>query len=167
MSQPSGQRFPSFVIVERSQMNSELMTAALRRSRCRKEVTGCTTDRTGIRSILNKKEASVALIGALKDGPGVAFDVTRELRASYPALSIIMLLDSMKRSAVVDAFRAGAVGILSRNEHFNVLCKSIQSIHQGQVWAGSKVLRFALEALAQLPSVPNFREIRRRRQRPY
>jgi DNA-binding NarL/FixJ family response regulator len=64
-----------------------------------------------------------------------------------------MLLDSMERSAVVDAFRAGAVGILSRDEHFNVLCKCIQSVHQGQVWAGSKVLRFALEALAQPPSV--------------
>lgn len=152
MSQPNGHGFPSVVIVERSQMSSELMAAALRRSRYRMEVTGCTTDTDGIRSILSKKEASVALIGALKDGPGAAFDVTRELRASYPALSIIMLLDSMERSAVVDAFRAGAVGILSRDEHFNVLCKCIHSVHQGQVWAGSKVLRFALEALSQPPS---------------
>jgi chemotaxis response regulator CheB len=80
-------------------MSSELMAAALRRSRYRMEVTGCTTDRAGIRSILSKKEASVALIGALKDGPGAAFDVTRELRASYPALSIIMLLDSPVSSA--------------------------------------------------------------------
>lgn len=153
MSQANGQRFPSVVIVERSQMSSELMAAALRRSRYRMEVTGCTTDKAGIRSILSKKEASVALIGALKDGPRAAFDVTRELRASYPALSIIMLLDSMERSAVVDAFRAGAVGILSRDDHFNVLCKCIRSVHQGQVWAGSKVLRFALEALAQPSSV--------------
>jgi DNA-binding NarL/FixJ family response regulator len=153
MSQATAQRSPSVVIVERSQMSSELMAAALRRSRYRMEVIGCTTDRAGIRSILNKKEASVALIGALKDGPKAAFDVTREVRASYSGISIIMLLDSMERSAVVDAFRAGAVGVLSRDEPFNVLCKCIQSVHQGQVWAGSKVLRFALEALAQSHSI--------------
>lgn len=153
MSQATAQRSPSVVIVERSQMSSELMAAALRRSRYRMEVIGCTTDRAGIRSILNKKEASIALIGALKDGPRAAIDVTREVRASYSAINVIMLLDSMERSAVVDAFRAGAVGVLSRDEPFNVLCKCIQSVHQGQVWAGSKVLRFALEALAQSHSI--------------
>jgi two-component system nitrate/nitrite response regulator NarL len=157
MSQPNGQRSPSVVIVERSQMSSELMAAALRRSRYRMEVVGCTTDKAGIRSILSKKAASVALIGALKDGHRAAFDVTRELRTSNPDMSIIMLLDSMERSAVVDAFRAGAVGILCRDEPFHVLCKCIQSVHQGQVWAGSEVLRFALEALGQTPSISKFR----------
>jgi hypothetical protein len=73
MSQPNGQRFPSVLIVERSQMSSELMAAALRRSRYRMEVIGCTADKAGIRSILSKKAASVALIGALKDGHRAAF----------------------------------------------------------------------------------------------
>jgi DNA-binding NarL/FixJ family response regulator len=132
-------------------MSSELMAAALRRSRYRMEVVGCTTDRSGLRSILNKKEASVALIGALKDGPDASFDAIRELRTSHPATSIVKLFDSMERGLVVEAFRAGAVGILSRDEPFNVLCKCIHSVHQGQVWAGSNMLRFALEALAQTP----------------
>lgn len=137
-------------------MSSELMAAALRRSRYRMEVIGCTTDRAGIRSILGRKEARVALVGTLKDGPKAAFDVTRELRVSYPAMSIVMLLDSMERSAVVDAFRAGAVGILSRDEPFNVLCKCIHSVHQGQVWAASKVLRFALDAFTKTPPISKF-----------
>jgi DNA-binding NarL/FixJ family response regulator len=115
------------------------------------EVVGCTTDRNGIRLILTKKEASVALIGALKDGPNASFDTIRELRAYYPATNVIKMCDSMERGLVVEAFRAGAVGVLSRDEPFNVLCKCIQSVHQGQVWAASKVLRFALEALAQTP----------------
>lgn len=153
MSQSNRQRSPSVLIIERSQMSSELMAAGLRRSRYRMEVIGCTATRAGIRSILRKREASVALIGALKDGPKAAFDVTRELRISYPAMSIIMLLDSMERSSLVDAFRAGAVGILSRDEPFNVLCKCIHSVHRGQVWAASEVLRFALEALAETPLI--------------
>ena len=153
MSQPNVQRSPSVVIVDKSQMGSELLAAALRRSRYRMEVIGCASDRTGIRSILNRKEASVAVIGALKDGPKAALEATHEVRASYPAVSIIMLLDSTERCAVVDAFRAGAVGILSRDEPFNVLCKCIQSVHHGQVWAGSRMLRFALDALSQTPSI--------------
>ncbi len=35
-------------------MSSELMAAALRRSRYRMEVIGCTADKAGIRSILSK-----------------------------------------------------------------------------------------------------------------
>jgi len=151
MSRLADERSPSVIIVERSQMGSELLAAALRRSRYRMEVVGCTTDRTGTRLILSKKEASVALIGSLKDGSNAGFDTIRELRASHPATNIIKMFDSLERGLVVEAFRAGAVGILSRDEPFNVLCKCIQSVHEGQVWAGSKVLRFALEALAQTP----------------
>jgi len=130
-------------------MSYELMAAALQRSRYRIEIVGCITDRFGIRPILDKKEASVALIGALKEGYKAGFDMIRELRASYPATSIVMMLDSMERSVVVEAFRAGAVGILSRDEPFEVLCKCIQAVHQGEVWAASNVLRLALDALTQ------------------
>jgi DNA-binding NarL/FixJ family response regulator len=151
MSQLDGQRFPSVVIVERSQMGSELLAAALRRSRYRMDVVGCATDMAGLRLILSKKEASVALIGALKDEPSASLDTIRELRRSSRGTNVIMTLDSMERGLMIEAFRAGAVGILSRDEPFNVLCKCIQSVHQGQVWAASSVLRFVLEALAQTP----------------
>lgn len=130
-------------------MSYELMAAALQRSRYRIEIVGCIRDRFGIRPILDKKEASVALIGALKEGNKAGFDMIRELRASYPATSIVMMLDSMERSVVVEAFRAGAVGILSRDEPFEVLCKCIQAVHQGEVWAASNVLRLALDALTK------------------
>jgi DNA-binding NarL/FixJ family response regulator len=153
MSQQGERRSPSVVIVERSQMSSELMATALRRSRYRVDVVGCTTDRAGIRSILNKKKASIALICTLKDGPNAGFDMVREVRACYPGVSNIMMLDSTERALVVEAFRAGAVGILSRDEPFSVLCKCIHSVNRGQVWAGGQMLRFALEALAQAPPV--------------
>ncbi len=69
-----------------------------------------------------------------------------------------MLLDSMARSAVVNAFRARGPLVSSvETKPFHVLCKCIQSVHQGQVWAGSEVLRFALEALGQTPSISKFR----------
>ena len=48
---------------------------------------------------------------------------------------------------VVEAFRAGASGIFSREESSELLCKCIHSVHQGQVWASSKELHFVIDAL--------------------
>jgi DNA-binding NarL/FixJ family response regulator len=53
---------------------------------------------------------------------------------------------------VVEAFRAGASGIFSRDQSSELLCKCIHAVHQGQVWASSKQLRFVIEALG--PSLP-------------
>ena len=60
-----------------------------------------------------------------------------------------MLLDSTDQHTVTDAFNAGATGVLSRDASFEVLCKCIEAVSQGQVWASSKELRFVLHALVQ------------------
>ena len=62
-----------------------------------------------------------------------------------------MLLDSVERAMVIEAFRAGADGIISRDKSFEVLCKCIQAVHRGEVWASSEELRFVFSALPQIP----------------
>ena len=64
-----------------------------------------------------------------------------------------MMLESNEKPLVVEAFRAGAWGILSREEPFEVLCKCIYAVHQGQVWACSKDLRLVLDTLVHSPTV--------------
>ena len=61
------------------------------------------------------------------------------------------MLDSIDRATVVEAFRSGASGIFCRDESFELLCKCIHAVHQGQVWAGSKELRFLIDVLTQRP----------------
>jgi two-component system, NarL family, nitrate/nitrite response regulator NarL len=140
-------------IADATTMGCELMAAALRRSRYHLAVAGSSTDSNGFRSGIGNSSAGVdvALISAhLRDGPFAGFNLARDVRRSYPSTSIITLLDSIERSAVVGAFRSGATGILTREEPFEIVCKCIHKVYQGEVWASSKAMQFALGALAQM-----------------
>jgi len=140
-------------VADASRMGCQLIAAALQRGP-RLNVLGYAMDSDSVLSGLRDCEADVAIISAhLTNGPIVGFDVVRKIRASHPKINVIMMLDSTDRSLVVEAFRAGACGILSREEPFEVLCKCIHAVHQGQVWASSKDLRFVLDALAHGPPV--------------
>jgi len=131
-----------------SRMGCQLIAAALQRGP-RLNVLGYAMDSDSVLSGLGACEADVAIISArLSNGSVAGFDVVRKIRASRPKINFIMMLDSTDRPLVVEAFRAGACGIISREESFEVLCKSIHAVHQGQVWANSKELRFVLDALA-------------------
>jgi two-component system nitrate/nitrite response regulator NarL len=135
-------------IADGSQLSCQLIAAAVRRGRYRTRVVGYATDRAGIREGLEKNEADVAVIGArLEEEDLAGFDVTREILASRSKPSVIVILDSNKPKMVVEAFRAGASGIFSRDQPSELLCKCIHAVHKGQVWASSKELHFVIEAL--------------------
>jgi DNA-binding NarL/FixJ family response regulator len=140
-------------IADGSRMSCQLMAEALRRGRYRTRVVGYATDASGIREGLDKCEADVAVIGArLEEEAMAGLDVTRQIRASNTKPKVIIMLDSSKPTMVVEAFRAGASGIFSRDQSSELLCKCIHAVHQGQVWASSQQLRFMIEALG--PSMP-------------
>jgi DNA-binding NarL/FixJ family response regulator len=139
-------------IADGSRLSCQLIAAAVRRGRYRTKVVGYATDAAGIREGLEESEADVAVIGArLEDEDQTGFQVTREIRASGCELNVIMLLDSNKPAMVVEAFRAGASGIFSRDQSSELLCKCIHAVHKGQVWASSKELHFVIEALGPAP----------------
>jgi two-component system nitrate/nitrite response regulator NarL len=140
-------------IADGSQLSCQLIAAAVRRGRYRTRVVGYATDALGIREGLEENDADVAVIGArLEDEALAGFDVTREIVASPSKPSVIMILDSNKPAMVVEAFRAGASGIFSRDQSSELLCKCIHAVHKGQIWASSKELRFVIEALG--PAAP-------------
>lgn len=65
----------------------------------------------------------------------------------------MILVDSPKREIVLDAFRSGARGIFSKHESLETLCKCVRVVYEGQVWANSREVRFALEALSSAPTI--------------
>jgi DNA-binding NarL/FixJ family response regulator len=138
------------VVADASCLKCQLMVTALQ-SRCQRiVVVGAAVDSMGIRKVLRENRADIAVIGSdLKDGPIVSFEVVREVRASYSAMGVIMTLDSAAATMVVEAFRAGAYGVLSRDDSFEELCKSIHAVYAGQVWANSKQLHVVIEALGK------------------
>ena len=90
-----------------------------------------------------------------------------EVRNLDPEVSVVVLLDALERTVVVEAFRCGARGVFCRSGSFQALCKCIRCVHEGQVWAGSTELQFVLEALVDpLPietrGLPNSRPLSKR-----
>jgi two-component system nitrate/nitrite response regulator NarL len=139
-------------VADGSRMSCQLIAASLRRGRYRTRVVGYATDAIGIREGLEEHEADVAVIGARLEEEALAgFEVARQIRSSHSKLNIIMILDSSKPTIVVEAFRAGASGIFSRDQSSELLCKCIHAVHQGQVWASSRELHFIIEALGPMP----------------
>jgi DNA-binding NarL/FixJ family response regulator len=62
------------------------------------------------------------------------------------------MLESPKHEIVLDAFRAGAQGIFSEHESLESLRKCVRVVFEGQVWATSREVKLALQALAAVRS---------------
>ena len=140
----------SVLIGDDSRMACQLLENALSRSRFRFEVVASAVSCVEVISSLKGKRVDVALINqSLQEGPFVGFQLLAELRESFPQTRVVILLKTATCDLVVDAFRGGAQGVFCRTESFEMLCKCIQSVHRGQVWASSDQLHFLLEAFVK------------------
>jgi DNA-binding NarL/FixJ family response regulator len=93
-------------------------------------------------------QADVALVSAdLSEGPGSGFMLVREIRKTANPARCIALLDDCHRDQVVESFSAGAMGVCGRNESCEILCKCIDRVYHGQIWANSEQLHYVLETL--------------------
>ncbi len=145
----------TLLIAESCAMNCELMAAALQRNPQRLAVVASAVDSAGIMAAFQEKMPDVCIISsALKAGANAGLRVTRELRGVYHNARVILLLDSSDRATIVEAFRSGALGVFSREEPFETLCKSIVRVHQGQIWASNLQLRYLVESLTTTPTPP-------------
>ena len=137
------------LIADETSMGCQLLANALSRSRLRFEVVATATSCREIAEALSSKDpADVALISAsLQGGAFAGFQALTEIHSAFPSVRGIMLLNSPSPDLVVDAFRAGAKGVVSRTEPFRTLCKCLQTVHKGQIWANSHQLHCILQAL--------------------
>jgi len=124
------------------------MLAALRRNRGLSVVASAIDSAQILKAYAARKPDVCVISASLKDGPSSGIRVTRELRASDQSARVLVLIDSPERARVVEAFRSGAHGVLSRDESFSELCKGIQKIHGGEIWANSEQLQYLVESLA-------------------
>jgi DNA-binding NarL/FixJ family response regulator len=144
----------SLLVAEHSRMGCHLMETALRR--CRHIVVANSVIESGeVIEAFKSNNPDVCIISsALKDGPAAGFRVTRELRKMSKSSAVILLLDAPERALVVEAFRSGARGILSRDDPFDMLQKCVLKVYEGQVWANSQQLTFLLESISEASPPP-------------
>jgi len=99
-------------------------------------------------------DIDVLVISAnLKEQPSRGLGVLRELRSVAPNVRAVVLMDSLKGEGILSAFRAGARGIFGKSQPVELLCKCVRCVHEGQIWADSREMSVAVEALASAPTV--------------
>lgn len=141
------------LVADSTRIHTQLLSDALKRDPSLQVIAAASGSRALI-SLTNQHKVDVVVISSsLDDEPGRGFEVLRELRSASSDIRAIILLDSSKREAILEAFRAGARGIFSRNESVETLCKCVRTVYEGQVWASSGQMGFAIEALAAAPTV--------------
>jgi two-component system, NarL family, nitrate/nitrite response regulator NarL len=131
-----------------SRMSSQLLAQALAQN-TEFHVTGIDPKPASILAAVADEKPNVVLMSSVLDEYTTGFDLIRQVCAMRPETRVVMLMDTSKRSAVVEAFRSGAHGVFSRTESPKLLAKCVCSVHQGQVWANSAELRYLLQALCE------------------
>ena len=140
------------LILDGSAIHTQLLAEALRRDRAL-DVISLDSPQAVIKTMIDSA-IDVLVIGAnLEEQTNRGLAILRELRASRPSVRAVVLLDSCKAQVVLDTFRAGARGVFSRSESIDKLSKCIRCVHEGQIWANSREMSLALEALASAPTV--------------
>jgi two-component system nitrate/nitrite response regulator NarL len=144
----------SVLIADGDNMGCQLMAGALRRCRNYFDVVAVASNSPDAISKLEAYEPQVAVVSPdLQDGPQTGFKVLQELRRSHPGTAGVMLLHSLERAPVIDAFRYGARGVISRDDSFKELSKCIRYVHLGRIWATNEDLEIILEALSQIQPI--------------
>lgn len=143
----------TIAVADSTRIHTQLLAEAMRNDHGLQVVASASSS-VDLLAAVARVPIDVAVIShSLDDESGRGTEVLREMRALRPHIKGVILLDSSRPEDVLDCFRAGAKGIFSKHERLESLCKCIRSVHEGQIWARSVELDFALDALANSPVV--------------
>lgn len=141
----------SVLIASKTAMAGELFSAALNRQ-SRFRVVASVTTAQEVLEAAQSVPLDVALISTtLADGPLSGFAALRHLRERAPDVKAVLMLDNPEPNLVFDAFRAGVKGVFCPSQSaFKALCRCVDRVHAGQIWAKSSELTYVLETFAKL-----------------
>ena len=141
------------LVADSSRIHTHLLADVLKRDPLL-EVIPFDSDSGSLVSAVTGITTDVLVISANQDEqPARGLEILRELRSVGPSVRAVVLMDSLKDEIVLNAFRAGARGIFSQSQPVELLCKCVHCVHEGQVWASSRQMSLALDALASAPTV--------------
>jgi len=138
------------VVTDNTAMGAELLAQSLNQERHFNVLETATTHEEILRAAAEHHPDVMTLTHLDEDSPA-RFKTARELRSLFPDIRRVIILDSPDRHLVVEAFRAGARGILSRDRSIKLLSKCLECVNQGQIWATSEELLYLIDALIECP----------------
>ena len=145
-------RIVSVLIADNTPMITDLLAGAVELKSTFRIVRSIASD-ADLMQVASELRPDVAVISTgLAHESGKSCEIATNLRAASPSTNTILLMDHLHRELVVDAFRAGARGVFCRHGSIEDLCKCIDRVSRGQIWAGCDEIKYVLDALVQ--SVP-------------
>jgi two-component system, NarL family, nitrate/nitrite response regulator NarL len=138
------------LMADTNSLNSSLLIRELQ-SNSPLQVESCSGEVVECLETLANFSADVLLWAAsTRSTPNAIFEAVPELRSEFPALRIVLILDCTSKDHVINAFRAGAHGVFSREEgSVKLLRKCISSVYAGQVWISNTQSLFLVDAIKQ------------------
>src|SRR6266852_6785060 len=127
-AQYSGEEMIRVLVADDTRIHTQLRAAALRRDRRLEGVSPPARSRDLVETVKTNRVNVVVLSANLDEEPLRGFEILRQLRAACPGIPGIMLLDSSRKEAVLQAFNSGARGILSRHDSLESLSKCIRCV---------------------------------------
>lgn len=142
----------SVLISEASKMYCDLLKMAFLAVPERFQVVACASKTSEIVAMVQQHRPTVAIISDnLEDGPLSGLKILPEVRRANPETRILMAMGSSDKELVIEAFRFGADGVFCRNSPFELLCKSVDALSQGQIWANATELRYVMNEFTRAP----------------
>jgi DNA-binding NarL/FixJ family response regulator len=142
----------SVLISEASKMYCDLLSRAFLAVQERFEVVATASNTSEILSLVQEHQPQVVIVSDnLEDGPLAGLRALPEIRRSNPNTRILVAMASTDREVVIEAFRFGADGVFCRKSPFEVLCKSVDALARGQIWANATELRYVLDEFTRAP----------------
>jgi two-component system nitrate/nitrite response regulator NarL len=142
----------SVLISEASKMYCDLLKMAFLAVPERFDVVACGSRSSEILALIQVHRPTVAIISDnLEDGPMAGLRMLPEIRRANPETRILLAMASSDKELVIEAFRLGADGVFCRKSPFEMLCKSVDALSQGQIWANATELRYVLNEFTRAP----------------
>lgn len=142
------------LIADSNRMQSHLLTSALRR-RSEFRILTCPVDADSILRAVTFTPVKVVIL-SLNHSVDIAHQMAamRQIHLSHPEVAKVLLAESYDRELVISAFRSGARGIFCLTDtHFRLLCRCIQRVSEGEIWANSEQMNFLVDSVSEVPSL--------------
>ena len=140
------------VISEASKMHCDVLGKAFEAVQERFDVVASASTTAEVLTVVQEHRPQVAIISDnLEDGSLAGMRVLPEIRKINPETRILVAMTTTDREMVIEAFRYGADGVFCRSSSFEQLCKSVDAVSRGQIWANAKELRYVLEEFTRAP----------------
>src|SRR3954471_20674412 len=140
------------LVADSSRIHTQLLADTLKRD-SDFEVIPYYSDSGLLASAAASLDADVLVVNANLDGQAsLGFKALHDLQAIGPNARPIVLMETLSDELILGAFRAGARGILGANQPMEELRKCIHCVQQGQIWANTREMSLAVEALASAPT---------------